>query len=270
MEDPFYSQLLERSAVKSASHQRKFLARRHLMFADFDDKMLFQSDLSDFAAIVISPDFAFLHIWKCGGSTVTSMLPGVDQVSLNNMDVQERSWVTTVRDPIDRFLSAWAECGYRQLDNNWTGEYDKLNHPSVLDWIHGEYDFRVRAFLNEVKQYTYPAPILSCHTHAHPQANAMMNTGRRIDDRIKIVGDLEELTTVLDLANFEDTKEGIRDRTAATNQIKTGLFPKKREDLKDDTLLELCEYYALDYYLFDFEPPLICVQPGGPLARFFL
>jgi hypothetical protein len=263
-----YFSMLERSAIKSARHQRKFLARKDLVSATFDRKVRFRSDLDVYAAIVISPVFAFLHIWKCGGSSVVKMSPNNFQVSLSDPGVQERKWVGTVRDPIDRFLSAWAECGFRLMGEKLEGDEEKkMDPPTVVTWIHGEYDFRVRAFLNEVKQFTFPEPRLSCHTHAHPQANSMMNSHGRIDSHIKMVGDLSELTTVLEIAEFTEYDGDATDRIAANNSIKSGLFPARRQDLKDETLLELCEYYALDYYLFDFDPPEICVQPGGPLAR---
>lgn len=265
-DNTYYSQMVQRSADKSARHQQKFLARKHQVVDDFNRTVRYQSDLGAYAAVILSESFAFLHVWKCGGSTVVALLG--DQVSLNDTDVQDRQWVGFVRDPIDRFLSAWAECGFRQLDEAENGEYQKLEHHTVLNWISGEYDFRVRAFLYEVKDFTFPEPKLTCYTHAHPQANSMMNRQGEIDDHVAIIGDLKELPSVLEIAGFDGFQEGTNDRSAAFNKIKMDLFPARRDLLQDTTVLELCEFYALDYYLFDFDPPEICVRPGGPLATF--
>lgn len=276
LNDKYYTQLVEKSASKSASHQRKFLARKDRVPTDFEHTSLFQSDLSDYAAMVVSPTLAFLHIWKCGGTTVANWVGKVYdlqdseiQKPLAGLEIQKRKWVTTVRDPIDRFLSAWAECGFRELNNEETGEYSKLGHHSVLHWTEGEYDFRVRAFLNELKAFTFPEPQSSCHTHAHPQANSMMDGNGKIDSHIVMVGDLAEIGSVMEIAAMSEFAVEQTARNAADNKIKSEYFPPKRNELRDATMLELCAYYALDYYLFDFEAPEICVQAGGPLERFF-
>jgi len=43
-------------------------------------------------------------------------------------------------------------------------------------------------------------------------------------------------------------------------------FPSRRDLLSEETILELCEFYAIDYFLFDFEPPAICLREGGSLV----
>lgn len=261
----YYDQMEAHTAERSLLHQRKFLARKDRITSKFDYLVRFQAKLDQYAAIIVSETFSFLHIWKCGGTTVAA-LAGDMQWDLNNTEIQRREWVAFVRDPIDRFLSAWAECGFRQLQN--TTEYQAIHHHTVLNWLDGEYDFRVRAFLNEVKDFTYPEPDLSCHTHAFPQANYMMNENRAIDDHVTMVGDLSELRPVLEIAGFKDFSDEVKSRDASSNTVKAEKFPARRDLLRDQTLIELCRFYAMDYYLFDFDPPTVCLQPGGPLARY--
>ncbi len=261
----YYNRMIQVTADRSAVHQRKFLARKDRVFALFDPLVRFQSKLDQYAAIIISDAFAFLHVWKCGGTTIAA-LAGDTQLRLNETEVQERQWVAFVRDPIDRFLSAWAECGFRQMQHEV--EYEGMEHHTVLNWLDAEYDFRVRAFLNEVRDFTFPIPEMTCHTHAHPQTNFMIDENGQLDEHVKMVGDLSELRPVLEIAGFLGFSEEVKGRDASSNQIKTENFPARRDLLKDQTLVELCQFYAMDYYLFDFEPPAVCALPGGPLARY--
>jgi hypothetical protein len=263
----YYDQMEERAAGLSLLHQRKFLARKDRIVSEFDWLVRFQSKLDRYAAIIISDKFSFLHVWKCGGTTVADIV-GAEQWGLNETAIQQREWVAVVRDPIDRFLSAWAECGFRQMKES--PEYKPLSTHTVLNWLDGEYDFRVRAFLNEVREFTFPDPELSCHTHAHPQTNFMINSKGEIDNHVKMVGDLSELRPVLEIAGVQNVpleQKGHRD--ASSNTVKGEKFPARRHLLQDQTLLELCKFYAMDYYLFEFEPPAVCLQsPGGPLLRY--
>ena len=261
----YYDRLAEGTAQRSALHQRKFLARKDHIVSKFDPMVRFQSNLDNYAAILISDSHAFLHIWKCGGTSIAS-LAGDTQWALNATEVQRREWVAFVRDPIDRMLSAWAECGFRQLEHGL--DYEAMEQHTVLNWLDRDYDFRVRAFLNEVRDFTFPNPELSCHTHAHPMANYMINAEGVIDEHVTMVGDLSELRPVLEIAGFHKFIDHAKGRDASSNQIKSEKFPARRDLLKDATILELCEFYALDYHLFDFDPPAICVLPGGPLAKY--
>lgn len=264
-DDEWFDSMIEEDALRSSHHQRKFLVRKDRVASQFEKDIRFQSKPGSFAAIVISDAFAFLHIWKCGGTTVAKFFEN-HQSSLIEPWIQSRKWVTLVRDPIDRFLSAWAECGFRAYKGDI--DLDGLEKHSVLNWLDEEYDFRVRAFLREVKDFTFPVVWGSCHMHAHPQANFMMDESGHIDDHVAIVGDLSEMKAILKtagLTNFTDDRKG---RDASSNKIKSKYFPSNRELLRDNTIIELCEFLAVDYFLFDFEPPKICVQPGGPLARF--
>ena len=104
-----------------------------------------------------------------------------------------RLLVAAVRDPIDHFLSGWAECGAR----------DKLLKAD----INGTYDERVFAWLNVARSYTWGA---TCVGHSLPQANFLllrMNRRRKqgksyFHPRVDLVGDMHELPQLLELAGF--------------------------------------------------------------------
>ena len=166
-DDPYFGRLVAQGSLRSSDHQRKFLARKSQVPAQFESRTRFQSQPGEYAAVVLSNAFAFLHIWKCGGTTIVDLTGSPQQWSLNEKMIQNRKWLAYVRDPINRFLSAWAECGYRQFHG--TISFGGFEEHSTLNWLDDNYDFRVRAFLREVQDFIFPNIWMSCHTHAHPQ-----------------------------------------------------------------------------------------------------
>jgi len=265
----YYDEMRSRNATRSMDHFRKFTTLREEVVSTFDITRRFHSNLSQTAALIVSDEFAFLHVWKCGGTTI--QYAGYNQTYLENPEVQSRQWVAFVRDPIDRFLSAWAECGSRWLQKKHIPRYRRTYGPfSALDWTNStDYDFRARAFLYELKDRTYPTQERFCHVHGFPQVNTMMNHNGEIYPQLKIVGDLFELADVMKVIGFPTNRIESTGRKAAENPIKAKHYPPKRHLLKRETILELCEYYAIDYFMFDFPPPVICTEKGGPLEKFF-
>lgn len=159
-EDEYFDRLVDQGSLRSSYHQRKFLARKSRISSEFEARVRFQTQPQQYAAVVISPQFAFLHIWKNGGTTIVDLVGG-KQSYLSEEWIQNRQWVAFVRDPIDRFLSAWAECGFRQYEGEISlGGFE--SH-STLNWLDEEYDFRARAFLHEVIDFTFPDLTVSCH-----------------------------------------------------------------------------------------------------------
>jgi hypothetical protein len=70
----------------------------------------------------------------------------------------------------------------------------------------------------------------------------------------------------LGIAGFQMGTKHLVERDAGQNMVKSLYFPSDRNLLSRSTLLELCEFLALDYFLFDFVPPTIWVEDGAPLA----
>lgn len=236
---------------RSAAQQLKFLAKKDAMMHLFSKEDRFHTQFDKYGGIVLSPRFAFLHIFKCGGTTLESM--GAKSMRLPVLEEVEtiKLWVTVVRDPIDHFLSGWGECGDRgQIDNPVP-----LNKP---------YDVRIRAWLEEVRSKR--TATLTCSMHSNPQVSYMVNREGEFHPKLAAVGDLSEFKDFsIHIGHFDKWQDGVIGRDSTTNEVKKNDYPKHRELLSDTTLLELCEFLKLDYYLLDFEPPAICTKEGGPL-----
>lgn len=265
-DDIYYEKMRSMNLYRSMEHQKKFLTKRDQVASVFEIGDRFHPKVQRYAAIPISPNFAFLHVWKCGGTTVENVT-GTVQLKLEDNEIQVRQWLALVRDPIDRFLSAWAECGARLYRGEIT--FGGFENASVLnDLEDDDYDFRIQSWLHEIKAFLPPAR--SCHTHAFPQANFMLNGNGTIDEHIAIVGDLSEIAANLEIAGVSLGMGDIVGRDANEDEVKQMYFPAHRDQLSKETILALCDFYAMDYFLFDFEPPESCTRKGGPLARLAL
>eukprot|EP00934_Nitzschia_sp_Nitz4_P003008 Nitzschia sp. Nitz4//scaffold69_size99277//69203//70172//NITZ4_004641-RA/size99277-processed-gene-0.65-mRNA-1//1//CDS//3329556739//2998//frame0 len=246
--DQYTEKMDEASLTRSIDHQTKFMERRHNISSVFPAEVRYQAKVSNFGAVPVSDDYAFLHIWKCGGTTISS-LKANDQRELLDKDIQKRKWFGLVRDPIDRYLSAWAECGMRLHNGEITFDFE-----SPLAWLDKEYDVRVRSWLPEVKKFRPPYEL--CHTHAFPQANYMVDEDGNVDSHMAFVGDLSELWGNLKVAAMGAVPSGLSiGRDSSMDKTKKKYFESRRDLLSGETLIELCEFYAMDYYLFDFDPP---------------
>jgi hypothetical protein len=260
--DRFAKLMEEEHANISARHQTKFLGRMTLVESSFNRAARYQADTGEFGAIILSENFAYLHIWKSGGTTIEYQAHQL-QKGLSHPEITKRDLMTFVRDPIDHFLSGWAEAGMRvyeeAIQKNLSFKQPK--------WENQSYDERVHKFLKEVKSIASQgtSPEMTDHMHAFPQANFMINENGEINRHVKVVGDLQEMQQVLPMAGFTRYDEGIVGRDSSENSIKKTHFPYRKDLLSRNTMRELCQFLAMDYYLFAFDPPSDCVGDGGPL-----
>ncbi len=205
-------------------------------------------------AVVLNKKFAFRHIFKSGGSTVLNVTKG-DHV--NKDEVGKRMLVAVVRDPIDHFLSGWAECGSRSENP----KDDELFSPNVKLGI------KARSWMNHI-QTCLSVPQKErgdeclCAQHSYPQANFLLNPngGRVIDPQVGFVGDISEIHGMLKMVGlkYDETKEEMHARSAADNPVKVEKFHVDKHKLSKTALLRICQFVILDYYLFDFKPPAVC------------
>lgn len=196
---------------------------------------------------------------KNGGTTVSrQLIDGHDRVGHGRHVTSEefhkskRNLIAVVRDPIDHFLSGWGECG-----NRFPGRKAKFN--TTLP-----YDERVKNWLVYVKDYCPFGgnTLCACKRHSYPQANFLLTNDSNgtwaLHPRLEIVGDLRELKEVLSFVGLKYNEDIEPGRNASKSETKQRLFPREKGLISDTTMIELCQFLALDYLLFDFEPPDVC------------
>lgn len=249
---PYLKELEAKNLTRSFQHQRKFftvkdqvlLWAKNITEHNYSKRTLVQPCYNQlFYAYNLNRDFSFRHIFKSGGTTVERQL----KTKRHNRPVQvgNRTLIASVRDPIDHFLSGWAECGERfpnQLMTNST------------------YDDRIVSWLSFIQANctSRGADLCACRVHSLPQANFLLNKSKGFISNLGIVGDLKELPGLLGLAGVAYNTSVAIGRNSSTNQIKQEFFPSDIRLLSNRTLQDICRYVALDYYLFCFEPPEAC------------
>lgn len=207
----------------SRRQQAKFDSQKGRLMDVFPNKneRRFQTRLDLWGANIINDEYAYIHIFKNGGTTIASQT-GRDHTPIQNRQVLSRKWFTFVRDPIEHFLSGWSECGNRyregrlkklrdeqeqQQSKNTTTtttttttrtNHNKDDEPIPQELLE-DYDTRIRKWLEKVRKMARPGHEFWCQTHSFPQVNSLLGVLGTIPNRLEIVGDLQELPAVLKL-----------------------------------------------------------------------
>jgi hypothetical protein len=293
----------QHNLTRSARHEQKFHVQKQLLRTKFSESKLYSTKVDNFAAIPINDDYAYMyvciishenvtncspngkwiteplvfltscllfystilllpprHIWKCGGTTMERQ---TKKSQTNLASLTQPYYMTFVRNPFDHFLSGWAECGHR---DKTTQKKDRIT--KRWDNPKRHYNTMIMDWLNHTKAIV--ATQSGCMKHSFPQANSLMALGKKgeeaVFDELVLVADLNELggilEHVLDLP-YDSTVDTGRNSSAA--KYKRSYFPPRIDWLSDDSIRAVCEFLALDYFLFDFEPP----EPCGFLKDYY-
>lgn len=188
---------------------------------------------------ILNEKYAFRHIFKNGGTTV-----GIQVHKEFSHDSQrrigKRNLIASIRDPIEHFLSGWAECAVR----------DKLQYEG--------YDDAIFNWFQKVKQCKGRSPC-RCFVHGYPQAGFLLQLpSKTFLENIDLIGDVKELPDLLEFVGFEFNRTLGFGRVAKDDDFKKELYPRNRDLLSNRTIDALCQYLALDYYIFDHTPPPQC------------
>jgi hypothetical protein len=242
------------SVLQQASLEAKRLQLRSI----FPSPRRFPVNAAEWAANLVTPEYAYLHIYKNGGTTVAAQ---TQRGHVPLARVQKHQWFTFVRDPMDHFLSGWSECGHRSrkdrrkrlgLPPDGPMEANEVIPPNLLY----DYDMRVSVWLTEVQ--TKSSKEWHCNMHSFPQVNYMLNRLGMIAPQLQLVGDLRELPGVLRLIGFDFSDEVPSGRNSTADTFLTTYYPRRLDLLSNETLRRLCDYLAIDYYLLDYAKPEAC------------
>jgi len=203
---------------------------------------------NEYFAYILNDKYAFLHIFKNGGSSVEAQL-GRDHVRPSQ--VKNRGLLATLRDPIDHFLSGWSECGTRH----------EVPHTS----IDSTFDERIQMWLDHIYScrrnragFSFKGAC-ACIIHSLPQVNFLLSlfTKNKIAGKIDLLGDLKELPELLRFAGFQ-YNNSIPSARVHAQRKSNHKYPRNRTLISKETMRNICHFVRLDYYLLWFEPPPIC------------
>ena len=179
----------------------------------------------------------------------------LEQTSLDNLT--QPYYITFVRDPIEHFLSGFGECGLREKT---ILKKDRLTHRFPNPKRH--YDRMIMEWINYTK-----ATILTqsgCMKHSFPQANYLMRKENgdhnSLFPELVLIAELNELGGILQhviqLPTYNNSLQAGRNSSGL--KYKQDHFPSRIDWMSNDTLKAVCEFVAIDYFLFDYEPPEPC------------
>ena len=249
----------------SVLQQASFEAKRGDLSKIFPRERRTQVNAGEWAANIVTPKYAYLHIYKNGGTTVAAQ---TKHGHILLPKVSKYNWFTVVREPMDHFLSGWSECGDRdrkhlriQLGLPPTGPLDE-NEPIPPNLLL-DYDSRVSDWLMQVQ--ATPMAKWNCTMHSFPQVNYMLNRRGDVFPQLQIVGDLRELPAVMQTVGFPYQETVQTGRNATADEYLSTYYPRRVDLLSNETMRNLCDYLAIDYFLLGYPLPPPChdMPPRG-------
>ena len=253
----YLEQMIKKNLTMSVKQQRKFFNVQHKILdwvrSDNDRKhLLYSSRNKRFFGFNMNNDFAYVHIFKNGGSSVEAQ---TNTSHVTPAGSGNRTLIATVRDPISHsFLSGWSERGKRLPDIMLQGIANQTYDERVSDWL---------STVQELQrgEYRIEGKGSNCAVHSYPQSNFLLQKNSNqyeIYSQLQILGDTREIPGMFSLAGMEYNTSLSSMNVASGDKIKSTHFPKMVDELSDETVSKLCQFLALDYYLFDFDPPVVC------------
>lgn len=258
---------LYRSAIQLSS----FLRKKDALSKVFYRQERFDVDPGEYAATTVSELWAYLHVWANGGDrTVIRVVEDQLNEFQQRKDVSEirnRRWMALVRDPIQHFLEGWAIAEIKVIKEIMAKGHDDLASKIKAEWESTgmTYDQRVNDFLERVKKYSRNSATagISPLMHGLPQSNFLMNDAGTVHSNLLAIGDANEWEAMMEMAGFKgDVRETDLD---AESTLRAKYFPTKLKGLSRQTILNLCDFLAIDYYLFRYDAPSSCLKKYGPL-----
>ena len=254
----YLEQMIKKNLTMSVKQQRKFFNVQHKILdwvrSNKDRKHLLYplpQRFNRYFGFILNNDFAYVHIFKNGGSSVEAQTKTSHVTPARSGN---RTLIATVRDPISHFLSGWSECGKRLPDMMLQGIANQTYDERVSDWL---------SIVQELQrgEYRIEGKGSNCPVHSYPQSNFLLQKKGNIYEiysQLRILGDTREIPGMFSLAGMEYNTSLSSMNVASGDKIKSTHFPKMVDELSDETVSKLCQFLALDYYLFDFDPPVVC------------
>merc|ERR1711884_209500 len=235
------------------AHQTKFLLHANRL-SSIPRKYLFFVNTYPFGSVRLSDEFAYLHIWKSGGTTIEKQSHYFQDSAKAAKDL---SLVTFIRDPLDHFLSGGAECGYR-----WHSEKRRNNSLAenrIFTLKNRPYYKRIQDYLEYVqhhiqldKKSKYSMCLKTgklitpncwdCARHSYPQFNFLLTQHGTLRKNIKVIGDIREMEPILKELVYFPFDSNATFRNSSEQLLKKKRFAKQPYKIRENTMLQICEF----------------------------
>lgn len=258
------------SMTKSLSQFTSLWRKKDYLSDNFDRQRRFDTDPGEYGAAVVSDEFAFLHIWANADRTVMKAIESnlkEEQRRKDVWEIKKRKWFALVQDPVQHFLAGWAMAELKILEEVRARGHHDLASKIMASWEAPDktYDDRVAEFLDRVIKYSSNAATaeISPLMHALPQTNFLLDDVGMIDPNLVVIGDVSEWDALLELAGYPGDISKVEVDPPST--VESKYFPSEPNRLSRGTLLRLCDFLAMDYYLLSYDAPSSCLKRDGPL-----
>lgn len=231
-----------------------------------------------YSAYIINDYYAFLHIFKCGGTSIHAQIFDLNIAQGLRIDVKpyahyavdeeimNRTLITFVRDPVDHFLTGWQECELEAFlkNNQTTGEtlqetYDGIIEGRTLNEIIRD-SIKSRRLARVIHGRKWKKWI-GCNVHSMSQVSFLVDAkNHEIRPNLKLIGDIHDIKPIFKLIGFEWDDSKRPANRAIDNEIKQKYFSVNKTMLTDETMYDICDYIYMDYCFLDFKPPKACEE----------
>lgn len=279
---------------KSAYHTQKFTYYKAEIGIH---SSRFSAKTKRFSVVKLNQDWIFVHIWKCGGTTIENRFdkhPGPYSAKIAN----NRKLFAFVRDPIEHFLSGFRECAFRirgtkiQIDSIDPEVLDHANKllfqtKNIDNHLHhaahslnrsekklakyksiflGDINIsqRLLKWLAQVKtnlNTKQPKTAAFCEAHSYPQISFLLQE-HNLDwlENIVFIGDLSEFEYVMGYLGFGYIPPNTKiPRLSSTYNLPPEFYIEPKE-VPVSILQEICKFVYLDYCYFNFPYPEECKE----------
>lgn len=268
--NPYCEQLAGDVHLHRSSHLCKYVwEKKNFLPFYFPRAERFDTNQGDYSAVLLSNSFAFFHIWVNGDRTLIPTVEahlGVEDAQVGRTtEVQSRKWVALVRNPMEHFLQGWALAEIKVVQDARERGHEDLANKILAKWEERTLEERLIVFLDQLETYAKSSStaMLSPLMHALPQTNFLMDDTGALHPNLALIADVDDWATVLKFSDFPGPIDENRKEQLSDLQLK--YFATEFYKFSKPTLLRVCEFLAIDYFLLPYEAPSTCLKRRGPL-----
>ena len=219
-----------------------------------------------------STNWTYIHVMKAGGTTAFSQCGFTKlEKEVQRLGPIRAEWMyrtsnifTFVRDPVDHFFSGFKQCASESQPTTFPfPKREPARDEHILEWLH------TLGHRNHTNRLRSPLTVFYCFLHSAPQIEFLLFhdddgvlehrpsvPSTDILPHIKYIGDMSQIEEFFHRQHLPWRTRGIQLRKHPVKDRMGAI----RENVSNETLMEVCRFVAVDYCFFDYEPPAACAS----------